>query len=917
MSRGYHNLTARYNVLFNGQQSFDQGQEDMRESLEDDFTKVLPMFAYAKSAHGQVPGSKMNRAVRKGHKLIDKHSITVKPDRLPRGASQEYREFYNQREFNRWVDESWMLIGKAHIYSHNWHEGLSAFDMVLQTFPDKKVRFKAILWMARAYIETGNMESARLSLERYSSEVKDEEKYYVEAMSTYAWYWIVKGDFEKALEYCRMAAKSTTDRWQKIRWNFVLGQVAEKNKEYTLAREAYETVEKMNPDYEFAIHARVKVALLEGGPDNPEQSRKALEKYAGEYKNLDYRGQIYYAIAQTWFWEGDTLNALTNLQLAAGYGGGNKSLSGSIYKRMADVYFQSGDYVAANAYYDSTLTALPEGYPGLYEISKRKDKLEPLAINLNAIQYEDSVQRIAAMPQAERDEFLDNLLVQLEQEEEQKQFQDQTDDAFFYRNFANRGNRNTDESGKWYFYNQTMVSLGEMEFEKRWGRRELEDNWRRTNKEAQVAMDQGNDGMMPSDPFGQNPPGPGQEPQEKIQQGQAGDDMPDKESLEAGLPLTSPELQASHLKIQSSLFSAGHVLAHNFDKQEEAIEMFERLLSEYPQTKFREQTLMGIYMACREISDNRCTQHYGQVITDDYPDSRFAAFIQDPQYFEKQEVREEKLNDLYEDAFNDFQKGSWSKVINKTEQIIGEAYDSLMPQSFLLSAAAYSQTDADSRFKNQLTVIVNDYPNSSQATVAQNWLNLLEQGRKPQKITMALSDEVSGRLDAGSSSEIEQESVASDKFVYEPDSLHYLYVVMNPKADINQLLFNLANFNFDRFVTGELELSTFNIGNLKVLETGPFRNRTTGLDYFFALIDNPSVFKVDESGEPQVLLISRGNKKQIKSAEDVEGYRTFFLENYLPGSALSAIIINESEIPDVSYVEQKMEQETEEDNVEE
>lgn len=890
----------------------------MRESLKNDFTRVLPMFAYSESAAGQVPGSKMNRAMRKGRKLIEEHSITVKPDRSPRGASEEYRDFYNQREFNRWVDEAWMLIGKSHMYSHEWHEALSAFDMVLQTFPGKKVRFEAMLWMARAYIELGDLENAGLSLERYASEAEDKSSFFVEEMATRAWFWMVQENNEKALGYCRNAANAANERWQKIRWNFVLGQIAEKSGQNDLALEAYKRVEQLNPGYEFVIHARVKLALLYGGTENPGQSREELVNYADEYKNLDYRDQIYYAIAQTWFWEGDTLNGLANLQLAAGYGGRNRTLSGTIYKRMADVYFRSGDYIAANAYYDSTLTALPDGYPELVGVKEKKEKLEPLAHSLSVIQYEDSVQRIATLPEEEREQFLDKLLVQLEQEEAQQQFQDQTDDSFFYRNFANRSNRSTDESGKWYFYNQTMVSLGKMEFEKRWGRRELEDNWRRTSKESQVASNQGNDGMMPSDPFGQNPPGPGGEnTQNENGQTQAAGGMPDKESLRAGLPLTSEELMASHLKVQTSLFNAGHVFSHNFGKHTEAIQMFERLLSEYPQTKFREQTLMGIYMACREQSDRQCLQHYGKVITDDYPESRFAAFIKDPQYFEKQEALEKSLNDLYVKAYNDFTKGAWNSVLEKTGEIIDESFLQLMPQAFLLSAVAYSQVGTYDKFKNQLYVIIRDYPNSTQASVASHWLELLEKGQKPQKITMTDAGSDTGGPEDVDYGERGEETGISEKFTYEPDSLHYLLAFMNPRADINQLLFHLANFNFDRYVTGGFELSTFNVSDFNVLETGPFKNKTTGLDYFFALIDKPSVFKVGNHGEPLVVLISESNKRRIKSAEDVDAYKKYFLENYLPGSAMTGIIISESEIPGVSYVEQKLDNKTEENDIEE
>jgi tetratricopeptide (TPR) repeat protein len=899
LSRGYHNLTARYNVLFNGQQSFQRGQEKMQGSVENDYTKVLPLFAFSENSGGQVSSSDMKKAISKGHKLIEKHSITVKPKRSPRGAAEEYRTFYNQREFNRWVDDAWMLIGKSHIYSRDWYEAIGAFNMVIQLFPEKSVRYEAMLWVARAYIEMEDLENARLSLQRYSSEVKDEKQFFAIAMATYASYWLVQEEYEKALDYCTGAAENAGDRWQKVRWHFVLGQVAEKIGRNDLANEAYRKVESMNPEYEIVIHARVKSALLDGGPDNPEQSRQQLNKYAGEYKNLDYRDQIYFGIAQTWFWQGDTLNALVNLQLAAGYGGNNRILTGTIYQQMADIYFQSEDYIAADAYYDSTLTALPQDYPGVSEIRQFSAKLNPLADNLRIIQYEDSVLHIAALPEAERESFIDNLLAEMQEQEEQAQFSDQTDDAFFYRNFANRGNRSTDESGKWYFYNQTMVSLGQMEFEKRWGRRELEDNWRRENKESQVAQQNlgANDGMMPADPFSQEPPGPGQEPQSQKQEGPG---KPDRETLLSGLPLTPEDMEASHLKIQRSLFNAAHLLAQNFDKHTEAVVRFEELISQYPQTDFREQALVGIYLSCREIPDRNCMAHYGQVIADDFPQSKFAAFIEDPEFFDKQEVREQEVEGLYGEAYRDFKSGLWNQTLQKTADIIDSNPENIMPQALLLNAATYSQTGNNNAFRTGLETLIDDFPRSRQAELARHWLSMLKEGREPQKNLFAGSDVKEERED--SPEQVIESGEKTERFVYQPDSEHYLIIALQPEADINQILFYLANFNFDRYTIGGLQLETGSIGGAyNTLQTGPFKNSEIGLDYFFSLVNNPSVFAVENPGVPLLLLISEENFNQLDSANALEEYRKFFLKNYLPGSDPSAIVINESEIPDTPY----------------
>jgi hypothetical protein len=49
------------------------------------------------------------------------------------------------------------------------------------------------------------------------------------------------------------------------------------------------------------------------------------------------------------------------------------------------------------------------------------------------------------------------------------------------------------------------------------------------------------------------------------------------------------------------------------------------------------------------------------------------------------------------------------------------------------------------------------------------------------------------------------------------------------------------------------------------------------------------------------VIISGDNRQKIENANDVEDYKAFFLEKYLQGSDPSAVIINESEIPEYSY----------------
>lgn len=299
--------------------------------------------------------------------------------------------------------------------------------------------------------------------------------------------------------------------------------------------------------------------------------------------------------------------------------------------------------------------------------------------------------------------------------------------------------------------------------------------------------------------------------------------------------------------------------------------------------------------------------HYGEVILDDYPNSRFADFIINPDYFEEQEAFKQEMEELYAIAYNDFADGRWSNVLQKTDTIIAKNHDPLMPQALLLNALTHSQTGNQEEFKNQLQHIVEYYPRSSQSGVAARWLEMLGEGRQPERLDMADSE-----TDAIPSADFQAEEVTDQqepksRFVEEPDAPHHIMLVVNAESDINQLMFQLANFNFDRHATRSYQIGVQDFeDSFKKLETGPFENRKNGMDYLFALLDNTSVFRVNNIGEPIALLVSENNREALQTRADLDEYRDFFLETYLPGSDPSAIVVNESEIPEKSYVESQV-----------
>ena len=193
--------------------------------------------------------------------------------------------------------------------------------------------------------------------------------------------------------------------------------------------------------------------------------------------------------------------------------------------------------------------------------------------------------------------------------EEKRQAQE--DDFLFNMNnpggaFSN--NMNSTQSGKWYFYNPSAMGMGKSEFMRKWGRRKLEDNWRRKNKSKLIEEETFG---LPGDPFASENGEPAEGDSTSVDQLAVGesatkkssDGIPTRDELLAGIP-SSPEARiASDLLIENALMEVGLLFNNRLENYSRAIETFNELLSRYPKAESREAALVGLYTAYRLNGD--------------------------------------------------------------------------------------------------------------------------------------------------------------------------------------------------------------------------------------------------------------------------------------------------------------------------
>jgi hypothetical protein len=105
--------------------------------------------------------SEMDRPIKKAMKLIAMHSLTVKPEVKPdKTLSQKQKEFLNKKEYNKYVDDAYLLMGKSHMYKKEYTQAEETFNYIVSNFPDEQAGFEARIWIARLAILNDNLREA-------------------------------------------------------------------------------------------------------------------------------------------------------------------------------------------------------------------------------------------------------------------------------------------------------------------------------------------------------------------------------------------------------------------------------------------------------------------------------------------------------------------------------------------------------------------------------------------------------------------------------------------------------------------------------------------------------------------------------------------------------------------------------------
>ena len=844
VTRSYHNLTARYNGYYYAGEIIKETQQKLEATVQDDYTKVLPLFIYPDDKTAKTLYPELDKAIKKTSLVISRHTITDRKGREIPGAV-------------KWIDNNYMLLGKAHFYKRDFFSALESFDYVAKTYKKDNNRFAATLWLIRTYNETGSLFRSEPLISLLNNESTFPGKLRGEFAAVSADLYIRSEKYSQAIKELSKAIALSKRKKTRARYTYVLAQLYEKQGEPKKASNYYNRAIKLKPSYEMVFNAKMRRAALVSSETGTREMRKELTKMLKDAKNKEYLDQIYYALAQIEEKEKNTIKTIELLKLSTASSTGNINQKSLSYLKLADIYFDKPDYKNAQAYYDSVATIVPKDFPNREAIINKKQSLGDLVNNLNIIALEDSLQRLAKLSPAEREKIADTIIARNARETQLKKEKQSTEAQ---SPPAGSGpsltspQQTSGQQGSWYFYSQTTIAFGISEFSRKWGDRTLEDNWRRRSKEASFSGET-EEGMSTEDTLGRG----------QNRQVAANRTGVTKETLLKQIPLTAQQLEKSNSRILESYYSLGSIYKDELQDPESASESFEALLTRFPENKHKLSSYYSLYRLYLSLNNAERAEYYKNKLLKDYPDTEYARLIKDPDYSKESKANKSVVEEFYNETYSAFLNGNYSDVIRRAA-IADSNYTKnyLMPKFDFLKAISIGKTRDVKSFENALTSVTLKHPKDEVATRARLMLDALRNSQMPDSLKTKAEEK-------------------NQLYNFDKNAEHYIAViVLDKKTDMNAFKIGISDFNTE-FYGNE----TYNITSVllntedQIVLVKKFEGADKAMSYLNTLTDNPKVFEKITNGMFRVFAISADNYIKFYKDKNLDTYNEFYKENYL------------------------------------
>ena len=691
VSKTYHNITAHYNAYFYANERFNEVTEALETSFQPNYNRILDVFIPIDTS------------------LVSSKSETLE-DAIKKAATAI--QFHKNSD---WVDDSYVLIGKIKFLQSKHEEAIQTFKYVNTISEDDNAVHDGLVSLMRTYIDHGEMNNA-IAVSDYLKKQELNKKNLKSLYLTRAYMYQKRDDLNNMVQNLVEAVPLMSLNEGSARIYFIIGQVYQTLGFDSEAYNNYLECVKHNPPYELSFYASLSMAeVFELAQSNDlKKVRRYYLKILKDRKNREFKDKIYYEMGEFEMEQGDLQLAIEYFESSLAASAGNQRQKAYSYLKLGLINYDTlKNFQKAKAYYDSTMMVLPADEPEYQEIEERQQVLEDFVTQLNTITLQDSLLILSAMDSLELSALLDTLIIEQERKELEEQEKLEQANAQFTGNsiFDNPNNIAPASGATWYFYNTSAVSAGQSEFLRRWGNRKLEDNWRRSNKDARVATSE----ELEVD---------SEEPVDQESETENIEDirLAKKEAYYNTIPFSTEDKRVADSLIEVSYYNLGNIYNFELEEKSNAAEALETLIERYPESDYKPEVLYQLYLIYTELDDPKAQDCYDQLVND-FPNSTFTKTLLNPQYMKEYDALAAKMMQVYKTAYDLYHEqyyDSASFVVNQA--LVDNPENAFTDNLKLLEILIIGQTGNLHSYRFELQKFINTYPDSDLNEYAQKLL---------------------------------------------------------------------------------------------------------------------------------------------------------------------------------------------------
>ena len=890
-NRWWHAFNARYNTYYNGTMAYIDASLEKEQGNKDNFTEFIPLYTVANKQSRELGKSNYDRAIEKCEKAIQRHSIKRRPDwNKKRRKTERDIEWLSRREYNPFIWKAWLLMGRSQFYKGSFEDAASTFAYMSRLYATQPAIYgRARAWLAKCYIEQDwlyDAEDVIRNMERDSIHWRAQKEWDY----TYADYYIHTGDYDKAIPYLRKVIKHEMRRKQRAREWYLMGQLQAAVGNKMEAYKAFKKVVRSNPPYELEFNARISMSEVMA-QTNAKQMISKLKRMAASDKNKEYLDQVYYAIGNIHLAQHDTLQAISAYERGNAKATRSGIEKGVLLLHLGDLYWQKDKYSDARRCYGEAIGLLDKDRKDYEQLSQRSKVLDELVPFTDAVHLQDSLQALAKMNENDRNAAIDRVIAELKKKEkEERNKQAEADAEKQLAQNGGMGNLNnnktqnnrpaTNNNGNnslWYFYNPIAVSQGKTAFQRQWGKRENVDNWQRINKTV-VSAAQGAEEMTDQmrDSLAQVA---AKEDSIKQLTDSAQNNPHKREYYLAQIPFTPEQVEASNKILEDGLYHSGVIFKDKLDNLPLSEKALRRLETDYKDYEHMDDVYYHLYLLYSRKNEPEKAAAYTHRLKEEYPNSPWTTLLSDPYYVQNAKFGVHIEDSLYAATYEAFKASRYSEAkanarISADRFPLGANRD-----KFLFIGGMSKLNDGDTKgCVEDMKTVVEKYPNSRISEMAGMIVNGVNAGRRLHGGKFDIGDVWNQR----SIMLIEGDSTQQKGFTNERNTNFVFMLVYHPDSiNENQLLFEMAKFNFTTYLVRNFDINIENQDGLHRMMLTGFRNYDEASQYAHAALQQTPIARLlNKSCRP--IIISAANLELLGTRYTYNDYAQYYNKHFAP-----------------------------------